>query len=77
MFGHWTADDEKLHQRVLDHLRTMTDEEVFEAAVKAGIYTLDGDLTPPYRESTDGELAAYAVANDSEARRSAGFPQMR
>jgi hypothetical protein len=32
-------------------IRTMTTEEGFQLAVRAGIYTKDGKLTEPYRAS--------------------------
>ena len=32
-------------------IRTMTPEEGFQLAVRAGIYTKNGKLTPPYRSS--------------------------
>ena len=40
-------------RRALEALYNMTPDEVFAIAVKAGIYTPDGQLMPNYRE--DGE----------------------
>jgi hypothetical protein len=43
-------DDSTRRRRLaLKSLETMTPEEIFALAVRAGIYTEDGELTPPYR----------------------------
>lgn len=34
-------------------LEQMTPEEVFALSVRAGIYTEDGELTPPYRHDAE------------------------
>lgn len=34
---------------VLSKMEKMTRQELFQLAVRAGIYTSDGKLTPPYR----------------------------
>ncbi len=36
------------HERALKRLDTLTPEEGFQTLVKAGIYTVDGKLTPRY-----------------------------
>lgn len=44
-------------RRVLAELQRMTPQQLFELAVKAGIYTKSGKLTKHYRD--DGEPSAY------------------
>jgi hypothetical protein len=48
--------EQELHERVLARLRGMTRDEAFALAVEAGIYTPDGELTPPYREDAGPSL---------------------
>jgi hypothetical protein len=50
--------DEKTRQRrrALAELEQLSTKEVFQLMVRAGIYTPDGELTPPYRD--DGEPSA-------------------
>jgi hypothetical protein len=45
-----SPDEEKAHRAVLKKLKGMTAEELFGLAVRAGIFTPDGELTEPYRE---------------------------
>ena len=40
-------------RRVADEMRKMTPAELFALAVRAGIYTKDGKLTPPYRDDAE------------------------
>lgn len=42
--------DTRARRLVLAEMRAMTSEELFELAVRAGIYTKDGKLTAPYRD---------------------------
>lgn len=44
----------EVHKHVMAELARMTPEQVFQSAVKAGIYAEDGELTKPYR---NGESA--------------------
>jgi hypothetical protein len=47
-------DEETLaRRRVLAEMRKMTPAELFALAVRAGIYTKDGKLTPPYRDDAE------------------------
>jgi len=50
--------DEETRQRrrALAELQRLSVEELFQLMVRAGIYTEDGQLTPPYRD--DGEPSA-------------------
>jgi hypothetical protein len=50
--------DEETRQRrrALAELQKLSVEELFQVMVRAGIYTADGQLTPPYRD--DGEPSA-------------------
>ena len=41
--------DARAQQRALARLRRMTADELFQLAVRAGIYTPDGELAAPYR----------------------------
>jgi hypothetical protein len=49
-------EDTRKRRRALAALAAMTTEEQFQVAVRAGIYTPDGQLTEPYRD--DGEPSA-------------------
>jgi hypothetical protein len=40
-------------RRALAELQAMSCEELFAVAVRAGIYTPEGDLTPPYRSDAE------------------------
>lgn len=44
-------------RRALAKMQKLSAEEMFQLMVRAGIYTPDGELTPPYRD--DGEPSAY------------------
>lgn len=43
----------EVHKRIMAKLAKMTPREVFETAVRAGIYTPDGKLTEHYAERPD------------------------
>lgn len=46
----------KVHARIMADLERMTPEQIFQTAVRAGIYTPDGRLTEHYRDnSSEGE----------------------
>jgi hypothetical protein len=49
-------EETRFRRRALRQLRQLSDEEFFQLCVRAGIYTPDGQLTPPYRD--DGEPSA-------------------
>ena len=44
-------------QAALAELRKLSSAEIFQVAVRAGIYTEDGELTAPYRSDTSTESA--------------------
>jgi hypothetical protein len=46
-------EDTRRRRRVLAEMRKMSVEELFQLAVRAGIYTEDGELTPPYRDDAE------------------------
>jgi hypothetical protein len=43
----------RARRRSLAKMRAMSVEELFALAVRAGIYTEDGELTPPYRHDAE------------------------
>ena len=47
--------NEDPHRRLMERLRSMSPEEVFQTLVDAGIYTPDGELTSPYRDLPPSE----------------------
>lgn len=49
-------EDTRQRRRALVELQKLSTEELFQVAVRAGIYTEDGQLAPPYRD--DGEPSA-------------------
>jgi hypothetical protein len=49
-------EDTRRRRRALAELQKLSVDELFRVAVRAGIYTEDGELTPPYRD--DGEPSA-------------------
>jgi len=49
-------EDTRQRRRALVELQKLSAEELFQVAVRAGIYTEDGQLAPPYRD--DGEPSA-------------------
>ena len=48
--------------RVLERLEHMSRGEVFNLPVRAGIYTVNGELTGPYRDNESEISAAPALA---------------
>jgi hypothetical protein len=38
------------HRRIMESLRRMTPEEIFQTGVRSGIYSPDGTLLPPYAD---------------------------
>jgi hypothetical protein len=49
-------EDTRARRRSLARMQKLSAEEMFQLMVRAGIYTPDGELTPPYRD--DGEPSA-------------------
>jgi hypothetical protein len=43
-------EEDRVLREALEDLQRMSVEELFALAVRAGIYTKDGQLTPPYRD---------------------------
>jgi hypothetical protein len=43
----------EVHKRIMARLAKMTPQEVFQTAVRAGIYTSDGKLTEHYADAPD------------------------
>jgi hypothetical protein len=43
----------EVHKRIMEKLARMSADEIFETAVRAGIYTPDGRLTEHYAEEPD------------------------
>lgn len=46
-------EETRRRRRVLARMRQMSVEEIFALAVDAGIYTEEGELTPPYRDDAE------------------------
>jgi len=46
-------EDTRIRRRALARLKQLSTRELFELAVRAGIYTPDGKLTPPYRPDAE------------------------
>jgi hypothetical protein len=44
-------EDSRRRRRALAEMQEMSSDELFALAVRAGIYTHDGKLTPPYRQN--------------------------
>jgi hypothetical protein len=42
----------RARREVLTAMKRMTPDELFQLAVRAGIYTSGGELTAPYRDAT-------------------------
>ena len=42
-----------VHKRIMAELRGMSREELFQTLVDAGIYTQDGELTEPYKDTSN------------------------
>lgn len=50
-------EETRRRRRALAKLQQLSVDEFFQLLVRAGIYTEDGQLTPPYRD--DAEPSAY------------------
>lgn len=46
-------EETRRRRKVLDEMEKMSADELFQIAVRAGIYTKDGKLTEPYRDDAD------------------------
>lgn len=46
-------EDTRQRRRALAELQKLSAEELFQVAVRAGIYTEDGQLAPPYRDDSE------------------------
>jgi hypothetical protein len=46
-------EETRRRRRILAEMLRMSPEESFQLAVRAGIYTEDGQLTPPYRDDAE------------------------
>ena len=46
-------EDTRRRRRALAELQKLSIDELFRVAVRAGIYTEDGELTPPYRDDAE------------------------
>lgn len=46
-------EETRIRRRALAKLKQLSPREAFELAVRAGIYTPDGRLTPPYRPDAE------------------------
>jgi hypothetical protein len=46
-------EETRRRRRVLAEMEQLSTEEVFQLMVRAGIYTVDGQLTPPYRDDAE------------------------
>ena len=46
-------EETRFRRRFLKEMKQMSDEELFQLCVRAGIYTEDGELTPPYRDDAE------------------------
>ena len=46
-------EDTRQRRRALVEMQKLSVEELFQLAVRAGIYTEDGQLTPPYRDDAE------------------------
>jgi hypothetical protein len=49
----YQPEDAAVHARIMAWLRQASQEEVFQSAVEAGIYSPDGRLLPPYAEESE------------------------
>ena len=43
-------ENEEVHKKVIERLKTMTPEELLQSDIEAGIRNSDGSLTEPYRD---------------------------
>jgi hypothetical protein len=57
--------DAEVHRRIMEDLRKMTPEEIFQTSVRSGIYSPDGRLLPPY---ADDEGDAVDEGSEPPAR---------
>lgn len=48
-------EDADVHHRIMERLRKMTPEEIFQTSVRSGIYSPDGRLLPPYADEPEDE----------------------
>lgn len=55
-------------RRVLARMQTMTPDQLFELAVRAGIYTEDGKLTRHYRKSKSSAPAVRATVRSRRSK---------
>jgi hypothetical protein len=46
-------EETRRRRRVLAEMEQLSTEEMFQLMVRAGIYTADGQLTPPYRDDAE------------------------
>ena len=46
-------EETRRRRRVLAEMEQLSAEEMFQLMVRAGIYTADGQLTPPYRDDAE------------------------
>jgi len=46
-------EETRRRRRILAKMEQMSNEEIFQLCVRAGIYTADGQLTPPYRDDAE------------------------
>jgi hypothetical protein len=46
-------EDTRQRRQALAELQKLSVEELFQVAVRAGIYTEDGQLAPPYRDDAE------------------------
>jgi hypothetical protein len=46
-------EETRRRRRALAKLQQLSVEELFQAMVRAGIYTEDGELAPPYRDDSE------------------------
>jgi hypothetical protein len=43
-------EEDRVLRKALEDMQRMSVEELFALAVRTGLYTPDGELTPPYRD---------------------------
>jgi len=43
----------EVHKRIMRKIRGMSREQLFQTLVDAGIYTQDGELTEPYKDTSN------------------------
>jgi hypothetical protein len=57
-------EDTRRRRRALAKMEQMSPEELFQLAVRAGIYTPDGELTEPYRSEEPSACRPDASPTD-------------